>query len=844
MRCIVAGSRGATKAEVVEALRRCPFASDIRTVVSGTARGADTFGEEWASENGRAVARFPADWDRHGKRAGYLRNEEMARNADALVAVWDGSSRGTKHMIDIAARLNLRTFVHRTDLPAEAHVTPVEERTAPIALDLETDLLAPGILAPAPVVGSEAEAEGTARLVALAEVRASWPAKIRTSAMVIGANLVFDVLVLVAYGVITIEEAFALFAEGRAWDVQVAQALDAIANGCLFRDPITGAPLQAPSGKRARYSLDTCTRLTLGRDDAKVNDYYRMRYAILRELQLESWPEEAQVYPVDDARNTRDVALAQATGRAFGPLKGDGPLRNLHDLARQMRASWALHLASAWGIRTDPERVQAIRAKVDAAFDVAVKAGQAAGFLRPDGTEEQAKVKRAVALAYGASGACPTCAGTGKVLGAETKSGKRNPVTCKGETGCDGTGLDLRTSPGLPRTPTGGVSASRDTLEESGDDVLEAYGHITEIEKHRSTYLPFLEEGTRWPLIPRPNLLVETGRTSYDGVMQTFPKKGGLRECFTARPGYVLCSNDYAAVELCSLGQVLVDLFGTSSIADAINASKDPGALHTALGARMLGASVADMKARIKAGDATAAGFRQAAKAANFGFPGGMGAVTFVLAKRKRIEGETTAKDGTVYAGLRLCILMTGAERCGTTKVTETKGRVHAPVCAACVACAEDLRNEWFGQWPDMRQYFKVVSDIADTGEMTQLRSGRVRGGIDFTNTANGFFQGLAADGAKDALWRVSLESYTDRRSPMFGSRPLFFTHDEIVSELPEPVAHEAAHRQAAVMQGAMQEWLPDVFIPALEPALMRFWSKDAKSVFVNGRLVADPKVG
>lgn len=739
-------------------------------------------------------------------------------------------------------------------------MTPVDQRTAPIALDLETDLLAPGILAPAPVIGSEAEAEGIARLVALDEVRRTWPDKIRTSAMVIGANLVFDVLVLVNDGVLTIDDAFALFAEGRAWDVQIAQALDAIASGMLFKDPTTGQPLQSSSGKRARYSLDTCTRLTLGRDDAKVNDYYRMRYAILREIPVEDWPEEARIYPVDDARNTRDVALAQATGRAFGPLRGEGALRNLHDLARQMRASWALHLASAWGIRTDPERVAAVRAKVDAAFDEAVKAGQAAGFLRADGTEEQAKVKRAVAIAYGASGACPTCRGTGKVLGAPTKSGKRNPVTCKGEAGCDGTGLDLTTAPGLPRTPTGGVSASRDTLEESGDDVLEAYGHITEIEKHRSTYLPTLEDATRWPLIPRPNLIVETGRTSYDGVMQTFPKKGGLRECFTARPGYVLCSNDYAAVELCSLGQVLHDFFGASSIADAINASKDPGALHTALGARMLGASVEDMKARIKAGDATAAGFRQAAKAANFGFPGGMGAVTFVLAKRKRIEGFTESEsgpaedrvqqpDGSVrvvrgYAGLRLCILMTGAERCGTTKVTETKGRAHAPVCAACVACAEDLRNEWFGQWPDMRKYFKVVSDIADTGEMTQLRSGRVRGGIDFTNTANGFFQGLAADGAKDALWRVSLESYTDRKSPMFGSRPLFFTHDEIVSELPEPVAHEAAIRQAAVMQGAMQEWLPDVFIPPLEPALMRFWSKDAKSVFVDGRLVPDPKVG
>lgn len=712
--------------------------------------------------------------------------------------------------------------------------------TAPIALDLETDLPAPGVLAPALVVGSEAVVGEDARIVPLDEVRSTWAEKIRTSEMVIGANLVFDVLCLVVDGCLTIDDAFALFEDGRAWDVQIAQALDAIADGMLFKEPTTGQPLQSSSGKRARYSLEICTRLKLGRDDAKVNDYYRMRYAILREIPLDQWPEEARVYPVDDARNTRDVALAQASGREFGPLKGDGPLRNLHDLKRQCRAAWALHLASGWGLRTDPDAVAALRASVDASFNEAVAAGQAAGFLRADGTEDQAKVKRAVALAYGASGTCARCKGTGKVPSDVT--GK--PVGCKGsDGGCDGTGLDLATAPTLPRTEKGAVSASRDTLEESGDDTLEAYGHITEIEKQRSTYLPFLEEGTRWPIIPRPNVLVETGRTSYDGVMQTFPKKGGLRECFVPRPGYVFCSIDYAALELCSLGQVLVDLFGASSIAESINATKDPGSLHTALGARMLGLDPAEMQARVKAGDATAKGFRQAAKAANFGFPGGMGAVTFVLAKRKRIEGETVAKDGTVYAGLRLCILMTGAERCGVEKVSETKGRTHSPVCRACVACAEDLRNEWFGQWPEMRRYFTTVSAIADTGQMTQLRSGRVRGGIDFTNTANGFFQGLAADGAKDALWRVSREVYTDRRSPMFGARPLFFAHDEIFSEIPEPIAHLAAPRMAQVMRETMAEWLPDVFVDA-QPALMRRWSKDAATVIVDGRLVPDPKAG
>ena len=72
------------------------------SIVSGTARGADSLGEVYAKEKGYLLTKFPAQWDKFGKSAGYRRNEEMAKNADGLVAFWDGQSRGTKHMIDIA----------------------------------------------------------------------------------------------------------------------------------------------------------------------------------------------------------------------------------------------------------------------------------------------------------------------------------------------------------------------------------------------------------------------------------------------------------------------------------------------------------------------------------------------------------------------------------------------------------------------------------------------------------------------------------------------------------------------------------------------------------------------
>lgn len=70
-------------------------------IISGCARGADKIGEWWAKEFETEVMRFPADWEAHGKAAGYRRNVEMARECDGAVVFWDGESKGTKHMIDI-----------------------------------------------------------------------------------------------------------------------------------------------------------------------------------------------------------------------------------------------------------------------------------------------------------------------------------------------------------------------------------------------------------------------------------------------------------------------------------------------------------------------------------------------------------------------------------------------------------------------------------------------------------------------------------------------------------------------------------------------------------------------
>lgn len=76
-------------------------------IISGTAKGADTMGETYAKELGIPIKRFPANWNKHGKKAGHLRNIEMAEYGEQLVAFWDGQSPGTKQMIEYSESIGM-----------------------------------------------------------------------------------------------------------------------------------------------------------------------------------------------------------------------------------------------------------------------------------------------------------------------------------------------------------------------------------------------------------------------------------------------------------------------------------------------------------------------------------------------------------------------------------------------------------------------------------------------------------------------------------------------------------------------------------------------------------------
>ena len=117
-RIIIAGSRNFNNYSLLTSSLYNLLVTEIISgieveIVSGTAKGADQLGERFAKDHNYPIKQFPADWNTHGKKAGYLRNKQMSEYADMLVAFWDGESKGTKHMIELAEKNGLTVEVVR-----------------------------------------------------------------------------------------------------------------------------------------------------------------------------------------------------------------------------------------------------------------------------------------------------------------------------------------------------------------------------------------------------------------------------------------------------------------------------------------------------------------------------------------------------------------------------------------------------------------------------------------------------------------------------------------------------------------------------------------------------------
>ncbi len=513
-----------------------------------------------------------------------------------------------------------------------------------IAWDTETFLVEPGLLAPPLVCVSYADSDGRRGLLPKDAGARFIEYAMSIGEVLIGHRVAYDFAVLCAHRPDLIPAVFAHYAKGLVRDTSIRQELLDIAAGrrqdngqiFVFRDrswqpadySLAGGKRKGTTGLVGRY---------LGKDRSadKGAEGWQLRYAELDGVPLPEWPAEAKQYAQEDAADTLAVYLAQAPAP--------------HDIVNeieQARAAWALHLMSTWGVRTDGPMVADLEAALTKEHQRTFSRLRKAGFY---------KTKRAP------KGKTPD-------FYEDSKKGPRPMVFSKDLAAVQAavTKAYARSGQPAPRTATG-VATDKDTLIQSGSILLATLAEAGGVSKLLTTYVPVLKQGSEVPINARFNTLVNSGRTSASAPnLQNLPtgrRVGGVRECFVPRPGFLYVSTDYETIELRALAQVCLTLFGHSAMADALREGRD---LHLQMAAELLGITYEEAKTAAKEPKVKEA--RQMAKALNFGYPGGLGASTFVDFAR--------ASYGVV--------------------VTEAQ--------------ATRLKKQWLETWPEMNLYFKYIN--------------------------------------------------------------------------------------------------------------------------------------
>jgi hypothetical protein len=423
----------------------------------------------------------------------------------------------------------------------------------------------------------------------------------------------------------------------------------------------------------------------------------------------------------------------------------------------------------------------------------------------------------------------------------------------------------------IPETRTGLISTSPKVWEEIGGESPFVRSWI-DMER-AAKILEFLANLDACRVHPEYVTLVRSGRTSCTSPnIQQTPREGGLRELFVPRPGFVFLIIDYSCLELRTLAWVLEVSYGESRLARVIRQGIDPHAYTAAMFAGLNMSSFMRLKRsndpRKRKKFET---LRQKAKAINFGIPGGLGPAALVDYARTAYGVEMTLEEArefrerlvtVVYPELELFLAddamgvlarnlgateqdcwdrldmrgdRSGAVVGGVRRVVagERANAAGRPYDSAYVAGVWDALNilnqdEELGPLLASRQGSESLADRLFRSSVEVL-SGRLRGGVGYAQERNTRFQGLAADGAKGALWALIKGGY----------RVAAFVHDEFVIELPEGADHAAEARSIEkILVREMEKLTGDVPI-SCEYSLARRWSKQARSIFDNrGRLI------
>lgn len=349
-------------------------------------------------------------------------------------------------------------------------------------------------------------------------------------------------------------------------------------------------------------------------------------------------------------------------------------------------------------------------------------------------------------------------------------------------------------------TDKGNVKLDEEACIASGDPALMDYAELGSLKVVRSKDVPALMKGVIMPIHSNFNSLVGTGRTSSSNPnIQNIRRLEGIRECFVPRKGKVFLDADYDGLELRTLAQVCLKLVGRSRLADVLNSGKDA---HTAVAAEILGVSYEEAVRRVDAQEKAAEDARQLAKALNFGLPGGLGKETFIYFARKQYG----------------------------IKIKESEFL--------------SLKKKWMKAYPEMEDYFYLIgkhmseNPHSSLGFVQHIFTNRIRGGVGYTVACNSYFQGLGGDATKEAGFRIAKACYLEEESPLYGCRIVNFIHDQFLVECDEDKAHEAVMELVRLMVEGASVYLPDVPPTVSKPVVARRWSKKAKQVWADGKLV------
>ena len=564
---------------------------------------------------------------------------------------------------------------------------------------------------------------------------------------IIGMNIAYDMATSAASEPSLLPLIFEKYEKGLVTDIAVRQKLWDIATGRVLADDTV-----------KQYSLKDLAELVIDkRMVGKDGTGWRLRFGELVDLPLAEWPEDAASYAKGDAKDTWDIWDEQN--------KGQDLIKNEFVLTY---SEFCFSLITAHGMRTDPDKVAACKARFEAERDSYVKELLECGLLAQDKKGKITKKKKAAQERIENA-----CAERGIDV-PKTKGGKK----------------------GQQQTATDAVACFL-----SGDELMAKRAKYSTAEKMLSTYIPTLEEGTKGVITSRFGWAATMRTTSstprpplVGNNFQNAPRYGGIRECYRPREGCVYLVADINGAELHTLAQFCFDKFGYSALGDMLNDGID---VHLKVGSLLLGIDYDDALLLYKEGDEAAVKARQDAKAANFGFPGGMMYRTFIKTQIKQAQRLWSYED---------------------TKV---------------------LRNAWLEALPEMDEFFAYCKAEAGDGALIEVnRTGMLRFVRGYTVATNTQFQAPTAAGALAGNRALARECYVGD-GVLRGCRVVNFVHDENVLEV--PVAgrdlHDTAMEVDRIMSKEFNVYCPD-FPTNTEPVLSSVWSKKAKQVFdEHGRL-------